>query len=371
MSDNFRRMRTTSLLFALLAGFASLARGAGSPPIPDEQARYLAGMPMAGTSLFNLSQRKEWADHAVHLDKAWQALEKRQLKPIDTWMNAHLPDAVTSADPLLYMFSGPDFLYAHAFFPNASTNVLCGIEPIGPLPDVGKIAPAELNAALAGLDKALYSVLEFSFFITKEMKSDLQSTRLSGTLPVLYTFLARTGCHIDDVKLVNVTPEGELAEGPGPAPGVQITFTRAGHAPQTLYYFSIDLSDSAVARTGFLKWMRGLGPVRSFAKAASYLMHGENFTKVRKLLLDRSTLIVEDDSGIPVRFFDPAQWSVSAYGRYLGPIQLFLKDHPPQPLLHQMYERNPTVPLPFSFGYRWHPAESTFIAARRLGKLVD
>ena len=362
-------MKALLPLFCL--GFVSLVETTLAAPIPDEQARYLAGLPMAGTSLFPLSMRREWSDHAVHMDKAWQALDKRQLKPIENWMAAHLPDAATSTDPLLYMFSGPDFLYAQAFFPNASTYVFCGIEPIGPLPDVEKIAPGELNAALAGLDKALNSVLEFSFFITKEMKTDLQNTRLSGTLPVLYTFLARTGCHIDDVKLVNVTPEGELADGHGPVPGVRIAFTRAGHAPQTLFYFSTDLSDSAVGKTGFLKWMRGLGPVRSFGKAASYLMHGENFTKVRKLLLDRSTLIVQDDSGIPVRFFEPAEWSVGVYGRYLGPIQLFLKDHSAQPLLRQMYDRNPAVPLPFSFGYRWHPAESTLITARRLGKLVD
>jgi hypothetical protein len=126
-----------------------------------------------------------------------------------------------------------------------------------------------------------------------------------------------------------------------------------------------------VVKTGFLKWMRALGPVRSFAKAASYLMHGENFTKVRKLLLDRSTLIVQDDSGIPVRFFEPAQWYLGTYGRYLGPLPIFVKDHPPQLQLQHLYERAVPAPLPFSFGYRWHPAESTFITARRLGRLVE
>ena len=35
---------------------------------------------------------------------------------------------------MFYMFSGPDFLYANAFFPNASTYILCGIEPVGPVP---------------------------------------------------------------------------------------------------------------------------------------------------------------------------------------------------------------------------------------------
>ena len=37
---------------------------------------------------------------------------------------------------MLYMFSGPDFLYATSFFPNASTYVLAGLEPVGAVPDL-------------------------------------------------------------------------------------------------------------------------------------------------------------------------------------------------------------------------------------------
>src|SRR4051794_39292481 len=103
-------MRMKSLFLALLVSCTSLLRAAPGDATADEQARYLAGLPMAGTALFPLSSRKGWADHAVHLDKAWQTLDKRQLKPIDAWMTAHVADAVTSTDPLLYMFSGPDFL---------------------------------------------------------------------------------------------------------------------------------------------------------------------------------------------------------------------------------------------------------------------
>ena len=35
---------------------------------------------------------------------------------------------------MLYMFSGPDFLYATSFFPSASTYVLAGLEPVGDVP---------------------------------------------------------------------------------------------------------------------------------------------------------------------------------------------------------------------------------------------
>jgi len=35
------------------------------------------------------------------------------------------------ADTMYYMFSGPDFLYAYTFFPNANTYILAGLEPVG------------------------------------------------------------------------------------------------------------------------------------------------------------------------------------------------------------------------------------------------
>ena len=51
------------------------------------------------------------------------------------------------------------------------------------------------------------------------------------------------------------------------------------------------------------------------------------------------------------------------YGRYVGPLPIFVKDHPPQSQLQQLFERGTPVPLPFSFGYRWHPSQSSLILA--------
>ena len=98
--------------------------------------------------------------------------------------------------------SGPDFLHAHTFFPNASTYVLAAVEPVGPLPDVTKLSTGELSASLWNLRNSLNASLSFSFFITADMKKDLQATKLTGTLPVLYVFLARCGCTIQSVENV-------------------------------------------------------------------------------------------------------------------------------------------------------------------------
>ena len=113
-----------------------------------------------------------------------------------------------SIPTVFYMFSGPDFLYANQFFPNARTYILAGTEPIGPLPDVLRFAGPALDPVLQNLQKSLNSVLNFSFFITKDMKTDLEREELKGTLPIFYVFLARAGKTITDITFITLDREG-------------------------------------------------------------------------------------------------------------------------------------------------------------------
>ncbi len=153
------------LLLLLLAAPARAQR----PATPDETARFLAGLPVRGTPLEVLGRDVGWAEHATEFDKAWQKLDERQLTKIRAWGPEFLADAYNGKDPVFYMFSGPDILYAQAFFPHASTYVLAGLEPVGPVPDIAQLPPSALAAGLANLRKSLNSVLSFSFFITKDM----------------------------------------------------------------------------------------------------------------------------------------------------------------------------------------------------------
>ena len=263
---------------------------------------------------------------------------------------------------MFYMFSGPDFLYANAFFPNASTYILCGIEPVGPVPDIDKIPRAVLPSALANLRKSLDSVLSWSFFITKNMKVDLKQTQLNGTLPILYVFLARAGCTIDSVTPVALDRAGNFVpEGKGTTPGVKIVFFGPSGREQTLYYFTSDLADWAIkANPGFVKFCEQQGQGVTLLKAASYLMHSNNFSQVRDFLLAHSKIILQDDSGIPYRFFSKDKWNIRHCGRYVGPINRF-KEHPQPDLAKENAESKP-APLEFSFGYQWQPSRSSLIS---------
>jgi hypothetical protein len=160
-------------------------------------------------------------------------------------------------------------------------------------------------------------------------------------------------------------PAAAMPAKSGPANGVKIVFTKGEGPPRTLYYFSTDLSDGGVKRSGFLKFCDGLGVGDSLLKSASYLMHSNAFTKVREFVLSKSVAVVQDDSGIPVRYFDAKDWELRPFGNYLGPISLF--PGRAQPGMRELYRKSRAEPLDFGIGYRWRPRESNLLLALRTG----
>lgn len=347
-------------LWFLLVGIAFQAISA-SENDADATAKFLAGMSVRGTPLENRSLERSWANHATELDRIWNRFNQNQLSKIQAWDPQFLGDYYTDTAPVFYMFSGPDFLYPSALFPSARTYILCGREPVGPVPDIDKMSPTELSRDLAKLRKSLDSILSWSFFITEKMKADLSHTKLGGTLPVLYVFLARTGATIESVSLVSLDNDGNFADS-GKTHGVRIDFANSSGSQQTLYYFSTDLSDQGIKTApGFMKFCENQAPGLSLLKAASYLMYRPWFGQVRDFLLNCSKVIVQDDSGIPEKFFDGNKWNVRFCGKYAGPIRRFKKYW--QPDLAKSYAVATPIPLSFGFGYEWRPNKSSLIIA--------
>ncbi len=371
--------------FIALAGAACLvasllpAADSYTPPVAspvntiNDTARLLAGLPpLSDPAMAELSQQSSWQQHAKYFDTAWARLEKNQLSKVHLWAKTQVPDAFASKDTAFYMFSGPDFLYADTFFPQADTYVMCGMEPTGPLPDLSKLSLQALGGELQALQESINSVMNFSFFITKSMKNDLQNHTLRGTLPVLYLFMARSGKTLIDAGYVSldeqgvITPRQEetLRSSKAPVPGVRIRFLSEGsNTPRTLYYFSTDISDSGLKQSGFMKFCKTLAPGNSCVKSASYLMHESYFSEVRAFLLDNAKIVIQDDSGIPCSFFTPDAWQLRVFGHYPGPIPLFKDCY--QKMLAEIYRTGNPEPLDFGIGYRHRAGESTLMVATR------
>jgi hypothetical protein len=331
-----------------------------------DTARFLAGMPPSpGSPLEPLTRAPGWQQHASSFNAAFASFEKRQSSKIRAWSKANL----TTPKPVLYyMFSGPDFLYANAFFPQATTYVLSGLEPVGQIPDLLKLPSGSIPPALGNLRASLRDILAVSFFITRNMRSELGGGRLGGTLPILYVFLARSGKTIREVSLIHLNENGEVQTGDGSrarnvSRGAKIVFSGDEGREQTLYYFSTNLANDGFRKNGFAQFCERLGEGDSFVKSASYLLHSGGFTQVRNFLLERSAAIVQDDTGIPVAQFDPKKWDLRPFGNYVGPIAIFPGRY--QPKLTELHRKGRASPIEFGVGYRWRPKESSLLVAVR------
>ncbi len=140
-------------------------------------------------------------------------------------------------------------------------------------------------------------------------------------------------------------------------------FSGSDGKPQTLYYFRTDISDDGLKKSGFLKFAGNLGKGDSFIKSASYLPHADSFSKIREFLLSQSQALVQDDSGIPLRFFKPDEWRLRPFGHYLGPIGEFPGRY--QKGLNDLFHKANAPRLDFGVGYRWRPNELNLLLAEK------
>ncbi len=357
---------------ALMAAVLFLAGGiAHTTPAraasPNDVARFLAGLPpVEGSALAEVSGTRVWQRHAAAMDAAWEKIETRQLARIRTWSASEL---TAPSRTLYYFFSGPDFLYADAFFPSATTYVMAALETPGPLPTVGRHRGESLGYGLSQLRSSLNSVLNFSFFRTREMRSTLSANSFSGTLPILYIFLARTGKTIDEVTFHDINEDGRLVavgEGlpRGAANAVKILFKGSDGQQRTLYYVQTDLSNGGWRRSGFKAFTESMDPGDALIKSASYLLHMTAFADVRTHLLERSKRLLQDDSGVPISAFKREEWQLRPYGRYLGPIAVFPENYQKQ--LAELFRSAKPPAIDFGVGYRFRLNESNILIADKL-----
>jgi len=347
---------------------------AADTAVVQDVAAYLAGMPVSQKNgLRALTAQPAWRAFAADADKSWAKYHQTRTDKIQPWATKELDSVRQAAKTVFYPFSGPDLLNAVTMFPTSETYVLLGLEPVGSVPRRSTLAKPKLFPALKA---SLWSVLNFSFFRTNDMAVDLKSLELDGSLPLMMLFAARTGHQVTAVRYVQLDAQGQLTDAdslvvrkPGPLviPGVELKMLNKDGQEKTAYYFSADLSDWKLGTTkeATLKYVRSLGPLVTYVKSATYLMHKSYFSKVRNLILERSSYVLQDDSGIAMKFFRPTDWQFTYYGVYRRPINLFAKQY--QPALTKAYAdtANRPRPLPFGTGYNWRQNDSNLLLARR------
>jgi hypothetical protein len=111
-----------------------------------------------------------------------------------------------------------------------------------------------------------------------------------------------------------------------------------------------------------LQWAGSHGPGNVYLKAASYLLHEPYFSRIRSFLLNYAISVLQDDSGIPFRFFRDGRWQLWLFGTYSGTLDIFAKYYQSD-LQSAFATSRAAAPLPFGTGYKWRLGESNLMLA--------
>lgn len=353
-------------------------------------ARYLAGLPANEPIFDSLQKLPDAVVHQKYFDNAFLQKETVLLDKLGAFAQQELGKArENSEQTVFYPFSGADFVTIHTLYPNAKRYVLFGLEPEGVIPHIETLSPVRRAANLQNIRVSSDDIMSFSFFKTIDMAADFRRFELKGTLPLLLAFIARTGNDVLSVNHIQVDESGKIfmdgdsliknpnLQSPTNAKtgGYRIKFKNSEAKElqiQTLDYFSVDvLNEKLKKNPNFLEMLSDLSPCVTYIKSASYLLHKNYFSVIGDKIKEVSDLILQDDSGFPIRAFDENAWHLTYYGKYMKPIPLFSNLY--QPDLMKKYTENEkeVVPLAFGIGYRYQHGTSNLLRARKLSQGID
>jgi hypothetical protein len=297
-------------------------------------------------------------EHGLSSEKLWRKMTTK-IPLIEQWRDQYLSPKHTGQGTLLYPLAGADLLHADIFFPEVDTIIMIGLEPIGKIPESLRDLSGDNSRYFEHLRNSLNYVLNFSYFMTKSMSVDFTG-KIDGTLSAILHFAVRRNYLISNINHVYIQSDGRLSTEAGDLPkGNCFTFLKDGK-PKIVYYFALNLMDRPMTYgrrniPGFTEtapafhYLNNAGFSYTYVKAGSYLLHNRSFSTIRNLILSKAQLVLQDDTGIPLKYYDPARWHRDIFGVYHRPIDEFSGYL--QADMKSLYQSGRPLPLPFGIGY--------------------
>jgi hypothetical protein len=326
-------------------------------PELNEIARVISGLPVDSSSIYHsITTSAEWKSYHTNITKKYRELDSMRFDSMTMWKNQELPASMLGDHPLLYPFSGPDFLTGDIFFPEATEMFLFGLERTGQLPDPRKMSIKELETYFKGMERSAADLLRMSFFRTNWMKNDMKA---NGVIPVMCNFMVHRGYQVSNVIPMRCDSAGVLVPDYTSDSSwiVKIEFIDpTKNIKREVTYFQVDLSDGMLKAKApqMLKFFERLPMCNTYMKAASYLCYHKEFFGIAETIKSKSRLVLQEDTGLPFRHFADGNWNIQFYGTYVYPVSLFTdKIYRQNDELKNAYKADSAnvKPLPFPLGY--------------------
>ena len=338
-------------------------------------AAFLAGVLLSGSeksypALKEITATEGYRKYRAAIEKSWGEFFGPNRKAIQQWREKNLTGK--NGTSVFYPFSGPDVLHPLAFYPDARDIIMFGLEPTGGVPDITKVDPKALMPQANQMLAAINFVLDHAFFVTTDMGEKVKGSSLTGISAIMMFFLARGGYEVVNVREIHIAKNGDVQAGKaaalrGEINGVEMIFKEKGATMlRRARYLQIDIGDQSPQLGRFRHLVEKYSPSTTIIKSASYLMSWDTFSRIRKIVLDNSRSILQDDSGVPYDSLKKdSTWDISYYGKY----------HYPLPVFRTRYQRSLDLdvrkyskgPVPFVYGYGYGYPDMTYhiVVARK------
>jgi len=333
----------------------------------QQTALYLAGLATDADKKVNPSiiQNNAYRLFSDSLNRGFENMETSRLSKMRNWAKTELKEE-QSAKTIFYPFSGPDILHCVQFYPNADQYILIALEKYGSLPMIEKMDTAKAMQYLSSVTSSLEDIFGKSYFITRKMLKDV-SNSVNGFVPLAAVFLVRSGFEIKDVQYKHLNDDGTFADitfdfcGRRVNDLVEIYFTKKGenHLRKVLYFRTNLCDDKFGGMKSFKEnqplqnYLNALPDFYTYVKSASYLMNYPSFDIIRKICLAKSKSILQDDTGVALRYIDNTKWTIKLFGNYVKPVSDFSGVWQEDLKAAYVKDSLSIQKIPFSLGYHW------------------
>jgi len=314
------------------------------------------------------------------MESFWRQYKEGYLDLISEWRRTHIPASLDTR-PVLYPMSGTDFLNAYALFPHARQYIFIALEPPGYVPDLFKMTEYERKVGLYATLRVAHALALGNYMQSRVLREQLTNKHIPGALPMFLIFCARLGHTVQSVDAVEIDEDGNLREFPGMVRDISQLATGTGPnkriygvrikirdnadgADKSIVYLQLRLSNRSVRSSSPEgRFLQRLERFNTVLKAAVYILHEEAYRGVREFILDRSELVLQDDSGIPYKAFAKHEWNERLFGSYTRILPIGGLPNPPQqPLLARRFlDIGEPLPFPYGYGVLWGKGKSNLM----------
>ncbi|MBK8395231.1 MAG: hypothetical protein IPL26_08300 [Leptospiraceae bacterium] len=298
----------------------------------DNLATYLAGLPIdENNAYFPLTKGTYYKSYIRSIDKAWKKIEKNYILHVSEWSKEYLPKD-NESNTAVYPLSGADFINLYHFYPNSPRYIMIGLETPGYVNDPALFKPEELKLAFYTLEASVSQIAGQNYFTTILMAKKFSNKYFPGVAPVLLVFLKRLGHTIDDLERISISPDGsihtiseaEVNDNPEAYQGIRIVFhSEENGVERELIFLKFFVNHNSMdVNTVEGKYLLKQPRLNLVLKSAIYLLHLGKYKDFIHTILKKTDMVVEDDSGIPIRYFSKDEWDIQVFGKYTRRISI-------------------------------------------------